>query len=62
MDGNSNIAVKFKKCCLRQNATTFNHRNVWNLFIVYELEPCSKSIDPNENGYSGYDIGFFSKW
>ena len=61
MDGNSNIAVKFRKCCLRQNATTFNHRNAWNLFNVYELQSCSKSIDPNENGYSGYDIGFFSK-
>ena len=33
----SKIAVKFNGGCLKQNKATFTHKNVMNLFIVYEL-------------------------
>ena len=36
------ITVEFKRRCLKQEITTFNHRNVFNLFVVYELETWSK--------------------
>ena len=42
MDFNSKMAVEFKRRCLKQVITTFNHRNVFNLFVIYELETWSK--------------------
>ena len=41
---NGKIAVKFEGICLRQNITTFTHRNVVNLFIVNELGTWSRDL------------------
>lgn len=34
----SKIALEFKGTCLKQNKSTFTHRNVVNLFIAYRLD------------------------
>ena len=39
------IEVKFEGSCSNQNITSFSHRNVVNLFIVYELDTCSKVLN-----------------
>ena len=76
--GNS-LALKLKwihnsKKAVKQGKATFTHRNVVNLFIVYELNTWStelytkftlgdcllvaKNVVFNKCGYNAYDIGF----
>lgn len=35
---NAKIGIEFKGGCLKQDKTTFIHRNVTKLFIAYELD------------------------
>ena len=37
---NSNIELKFKRSCLKQDEITFTYRNVVNLYIGYEIKLC----------------------
>ena len=39
------IAIKSEHCCLKQNITSFRHRDVVNLFIVYELDAWSRDVN-----------------
>ena len=41
------IKVRFTGSCLKQPKSTFTHKNVGNIYIVYELGACSShSSDP----------------
>ena len=69
---NSNFCLVFKESCLKQDRANFTSRNVINIYIVYELDTCSrdlntvftkdciKNADPDQYGCSGFDIGFDS--
>ena len=41
---NPKIAVKFEGNCLKQEKVSFTHRNVVNIFIVYELVVWSRHL------------------
>ena len=41
---NGKIGTKYKENCLTEDKLSFTHRNVVNLFIVYELKTCSKDL------------------
>ena len=42
---NSKIAVELKGSCLKPEKAILSHRNVVNLFIVYELDTCSRDLN-----------------
>ena len=44
---NLKIAVKLKGSCLKQYKATFTHRNLLSLFIVSELDTCSRDLNLN---------------
>ena len=41
---NSRIRLEFKRTCLKQNKVVFTLNNVADLFIVYELDTCSRNL------------------
>ena len=42
---NLKIKVEFKKSCLKWDNVAFTQRNVVSLFIVYELDACSRDLN-----------------
>ena len=63
--------VKFNGSCLEQDKITFNHGEIVNIYIVYDLKSNLNNFDPtliltknndiDKYNYSGYGIRFDSK-
>ena len=42
---NCNYDLEFKEVCLEQNSMSFLHKNLVNLYIIYELDTWSNDLN-----------------